>query len=85
MCALVESSINLTNLWRIYYIVRTDKSVNILLGLRFDQICFEKQKSSPAVTWKIEDWNKKVLKANDASIYKGEQLGIKAVRQETDS
>jgi len=34
---------------------------------------------------KIADWNKKVLKANSDSIYKGEQLGIKAVRQETDS
>jgi len=34
---------------------------------------------------KNEDWNKKVLKANSDSIYKGEQLGIKAVRQETDS
>jgi len=48
------------------------------------RFCFEKQKSSPA-TSKIADWNKKVLKTNDASIYKGEQLGIKAVRQETDS
>ena len=70
MCAQVDSVINLTNSWRIYYIVRTDKSVHILLGLRFDQICFEKQKSSPA-TSKIEDWNKKVLKANDASNFKG--------------
>jgi len=29
------------------------------------------------VTWKIEDWNKKVLKANDASIYKVNNLGLR--------
>ena len=59
MRALVDSGIDLTNSWRIYYTVLTGKSVNILLGLRFDQICFEKQKSSPATSKiaKIEDWN----------------------------